>query len=165
MGDELLVYDLRSQRITSLNAFAAKVWRAQSETVDALAISRSISDVEIVDVDAVEQALDLLSKANLLEAPYKPSKKTKGRSRREFVGRLFSGSALATAALAAGPAVVTILAPTPAQAASSDCGICLAPTPVCEPTLGICVECLDSEDCTDPAFPTCANNECASGGI
>jgi len=159
MGEELLIYDLRNQQVTSLNAFAAQVWRASDgdDSVLAVADRLSANGVTVGHTQDIERALEQLQNAGLLKKAAMPVKST-ANTRRAFFGRALSAAA-ATAA------VVTVLAPTPASAASSPCGPCAPPTPVCAPLLSECVECLTSEDCLNPAAPTCANNECSSGGI
>ena len=161
MGAELLIYDLRSQQVTSLNAFAAQVWRASDGDADVHAIADKLSANGIAAGGAhdIERALGKLQSAGLLRnAATAVRVKPADNSRRAFFERALS--VVATTA-----AVVTVLAPMPASAASSACGPCVAPTPVCNTFNGECVECLTSEDCPNPAAPTCANNECSSGGI
>lgn len=156
---ELLVYDLRNQRVTALNPFAAGVWRACDGEADAAAIARILTDdgIAVADLRAVELALDMLTKAGLVEFPPQQAA-AKGNDRRDFMRKLFSGGAVATAAAIATPAVVTILAPTPAQAGSSVCGYCEAPTPYCFEGEDYCVQCLDSAECGEGQV--CTEFEC-----
>lgn len=161
MGEELLIYDLRNQQVTSLNAFAAQVWHASNGDADAHAVADKLSadGNSAATARDIERALNKLQDVGLLKNAAGPVQvKSHDDSRRAFFG-----SALCVMATTA--AVVTVMAPTPASAASSACGPCAAPTPVCNTFNGECVECLVSEDCPNPAAPTCANNECSSGGI
>lgn len=164
MGDELLVYDLRNQRVTSLNAFAAKVWRACDAETDTRAIADKLvrDGTAVADVRVVELTLDMLAEAGLLEGnPARPGKRAKRTgSRRDFVRRLFAGGAATTAAMLATPAVVSILAPTPADAASGGCGECPEDMPVCYSATGECVQCLIDIQCEEFNAEFCANNEC-----
>jgi len=153
MGDELLVYDLRTQKISSLNAFAARVWRTWGDLRDPAAIATALSEPQspAVDLGSVEHALDLLNDAGLIDRP-EGAKPMNGKSRREFFRR-----ALGAAATAA--AVVTVMAPMPASAASSACGPCTAPTPYCN-NEGECVQCLTDQHCVLINLETCLNFEC-----
>jgi hypothetical protein len=160
MGDELLVYNLRNQRVTSLNAFAAGVWRASNGTAD-IAATAAVLGAQGVHADnqAIESAFWMLIEAGLIEGKVAPP--TRGASRRDFLGRMFKGSAVASAMAVATPAVVTILAPTPAHAASCSCP---PETPYCLPGTNECVECLINEECIPFGGEFCGNNECFGGG-
>lgn len=102
---ELLVYDLRSNQAHCLNETAALVFRrcdGQSTVAEVSAQLRARDAA--LDEEALTLALSELARAGLLEEPV-------GLSRREFTRR----AGLAAALL---PAVVTMLAPTAAEAAS-----------------------------------------------
>ena len=43
MGEEVLVYDLTNQRITSLNKTAARVWKASGGQADIASISKHLA--------------------------------------------------------------------------------------------------------------------------
>lgn len=153
MGDELLVYDLRSQKITSLNTFAARVWRSWGDLRDPTAIMAALSapGSASVDLASVENALGLLNDAGLIDRPRSQLPEA-GNSRREFFRRAM-GAAVTTAA------VVSVIAPTPASAASSPCGPCAPPTPYCN-WEEECVECLNYEHCVEIGKSFCSNFEC-----
>lgn len=116
-GDDVLVYDTTSQRVTSLNPFAAAVWRAADEDADAEAVMArlAVDGLGAAEREAVETALAMLGAAGLLGAP-PVAAEVVDQSRRALFGRLAIGGAVAAAVLT--PAVATIIAPTPAQAAS-----------------------------------------------
>jgi hypothetical protein len=135
LGEELLVYDLRNQHLTSLNPFAAKVWRASDGKADAMAVAGKLSaeGVEVFDDRAIDLALDMLNKADLLESPVSVASKNSASSRRHFMRRVLASG---TAAAVAIPAVVTIVVPTPAQADSIVPG-----------TVGLGGICFQTSDC------------------
>lgn len=116
-GEDLLVYDTASQRVTSLNPFAAAVWRAAGEdaAVEAVVARLATEGLGGAEREAVEKALAMLDAAGLLEAPAVAAEAV-DQGRRALFGRLAIGGAVAAAVLT--PVVATIVAPTPAQAAS-----------------------------------------------
>jgi hypothetical protein len=143
---ELLVYDLERHRAHCLNRTAAAVFRHADGT-------RTASDLALVvapeaapeaGVSLVELALGQLGGAGLLEdvsaAP--------GLSRRELVRRAGIAAALLL------PAVASVVAPTPAEAAAT-CAIS-------------CVGKADGTPCTcfsaDPCTATCVSDSCSDGG-
>jgi len=121
---EVLIYDQLSDKAHCLNDTAAKVWKycdgltSISEACDAL--SRELDSP--VNEKLVWYAVDQFSKDNLLEkevAP--PAFIIAGMNRRQMV------RTLGLAAVVAVPLVTSIVAPTPAQAATcqptgSSCG-------------------------------------------
>lgn len=121
VGDELLVYDQRSNRAHCLSGAAAAVWRASDgrTTMDNLSARLEL------DRETVMGARDELDACELLDSP-QPA----GVTRREATVRM----AKVGAAAAAAPLIYSIAAPTPALAASQafclslgcvqDCGTC-----------------------------------------
>lgn len=107
LGDELLVYDLTNDRAHSLSATAARVWRAcdGSTTVEDLGAGHDL------DPDTVRRSLDELGTCALLDSGI-PS--NGGATRRELTLRVAKVGAVAAAA----PLIVSVLAPTPSQAAT-----------------------------------------------
>lgn len=101
LDEEILVYDLDSHRAHCLNELAARLWQASDghTTVAAMQAAERRSEYEIL------HGLQVLADADLLVAapPREPS-------RRQALGRLGRSVAL--------PAVVSILVPTAASAAS-----------------------------------------------
>lgn len=113
LDGEVLVYDLESHRAVCLNPAAALVWRRCDgrETVAGLARALSEELPAPAAEEAVSLALRQLAREGLLTQRV-PSNTTRV-TRRELIRRL----GLATAA--ALPLVTSIVAPTPAQAASA----------------------------------------------
>jgi hypothetical protein len=110
LGGETIVFDGERQKAHSLNRSASIVWRYSNG-------ERSVAELATVlgtelgiepDESLVELAVDELTRANLLEPA------TNGVTRRDAVRRL----SLAGAAAVALPVVLSIVAPTPAMAAS-----------------------------------------------
>jgi hypothetical protein len=151
--EEVLVYDLARHRAHSLNRVAAAVWRACDGTrnVAALGVAAARESGQEVPVEAVRYALQSLGRAQLLEGPVEEG----GVTRRQVMARL------GTAAAAALPLVMTITAPTAAQAQSlaGGClheneGPCTSVTQCCKLSCGgadcVCVFSKDKFRCVRP---------------
>lgn len=111
LGDETVVLDMRSDAAHHLPADVTRVWNA-------CAAGRTVADVARaagVDADHARRCIAELAERDLIVAP------EAGPARRTFLRR----SALVGAALVAGPAIQTVLAPT-AYAACSTTHITLA---------------------------------------
>jgi hypothetical protein len=110
-GDEVLVYDLQRDVGHCLNSTAAAAWKLcdgnHSPPQIARVLSRQFSAQ--VDESVVLLALDQLADARLLVEPVVPAKRL---SRRVAIRRIGIAAAIAL------PLVTSIVAPTPAQAAS-----------------------------------------------
>jgi hypothetical protein len=116
VGQEVVVYDQDSDQAHTLNRSAALVWR-NCDGATTVAQMAAVLAAELgvpANEEIVWLALDRLDRAGLLaERPARrPGRAT---SRREAMRRLGAGAAMAMLAL---PAVATITAPLPAQAAS-----------------------------------------------
>jgi hypothetical protein len=101
LGDEILLYDRKSDTAHCLSAPAAAVWRACDEglTIEALLASGS------VDEAAARRAVDEFREQGLLASEQlRIHHSGTGLSRRQAVGRL--------AAAAVGPLVISVAAPT-----------------------------------------------------
>jgi len=112
---EILIYDQNTNKAHCLNQTAAKVWKyCDGETTLAEACEALTCDLDTpVDEKLVWYAVDQFSKDNLLEqsvAP--PAFIIAGMNRRQMV------RTLGLAAIIAVPLVTSIVAPTPAQAAT-----------------------------------------------
>jgi hypothetical protein len=111
--DELLVYDLERHRAHCLNPAASVVFRScdGKRTVEELArlLKRELG--EPAEPDCVWLALDLLGRAQLLRERVDRPPASGRLSRRELVRRV--GIAVLV------PAITSVLAPTPAQAAAT----------------------------------------------
>jgi hypothetical protein len=124
---ELIVYDLDRHKAHCLNQTAACVFRGADGT-------RSLAELGILLGDgfgdaereaAVRMALDQLALAELLD-PRSPVESTAGLSRRSALRRAGLGAALLL------PAIASVVAPTPSEAAATctqNCGGQLPGTP------------------------------------
>jgi hypothetical protein len=114
LPDELVVYDRRLHRAHCLNATAALVFRAAdgTRTVAELAAVLDPTHGAAERETLVRLALEQLATAGLLDAPGEPGL----GSRRAVLRQAAVGVALLL------PAVASIIAPTPADAAS--CPVC-----------------------------------------
>jgi len=150
LPDEVLVYDLEQHRAHCLNRTAALVFRNADGTRTRAELARLLgpggSD-EIVSV-----ALDALSAAGLLEAGSVEAEPAGavGLSRREMARRV----GLAAAILL--PAVVTMLAPTPAEAAATCVSSCVGKA------VGTPCTSFSANPCTDTCL--CNTSNCCSDG-
>ena len=139
LDDELLVYDTKSHRSNALNATAGFVWRHCDGKTSIPELARLLA----VELGAPEDealpllALDRLAKAKLLEENRLPEGAEKV-TRRAVARRL----ALTGAMTALLPLVLSIVAPTAAEAAT-----CIAVT-----------------DCNNQTFGLCSNEACCGGG-
>jgi hypothetical protein len=130
VGDEVLVYDLARHRAHSLNPTAAAVWRQCDGHRDAAAIAAVIqqADGAAVSEKAVHYALAQLGRARLIAGAMPET----GVTRRDVVRSLGAAAALL-------PVVMSLAAPTPAQAQSVVCadltGFCQIDAQCCA---GVC---------------------------
>jgi len=115
LTEEVLVYDLDTHKAVCLNAAAAAVWRLCDGRRTPADIRHALgkTDIGAVPEEFVWLALEQLGRDGLLAArlPARPPAFA-GLSRREMIRRV--GLAVAVAL----PAVASVVAPTPAQAAS-----------------------------------------------
>jgi hypothetical protein len=116
LPDELLVYDQEQHRAHCLNRTAALVFRNADGTRTLLELARLTG----VDEEAVALAVEQLGSASLLEAatpqaapPERLNGPVEGMTRRQIARRMGMAAAILL------PAVVTIVAPTPAEAAAT----------------------------------------------
>ncbi len=114
LPDEVLVYDLDRDKAHCLNETAAMVWRKCDGSATTTAITKALENElhKPVDEKLVWLALDQLGRNNLLKHMPAPPPVLSGLNRREMV------RALGIAAAVAIPVVTSIVAPTPAQAAT-----------------------------------------------
>jgi hypothetical protein len=154
LPDELLVYDLVQHRAHCLNRTAALVFRHADGTRSAAELAR----LPGADDDVVTLALEQLAAAGLIEASASDAARERpaGMSRRELARRV----GLAAAILL--PAVVSIVAPTPAEALATcvaDCGGKLPGTPCTSIGANPC-----TESCMTGCGATCSTGACTDGG-
>ena len=128
LDGEVLVYDLDTHRAVCLNASAAAVWRLCDGRRTPSDIRRALGKADAVPEEFVWLALEQLGRDGLLDArlPARPASLA-GLSRREMIRRVGLAAAVAL------PAVASIVAPTPADAAS-----CLPSGAPCQDTAQCC---------------------------
>ena len=143
--DEVLVYDLERHRAHCLNPVASLVWRrcdGRTSLAQVAAILEKRYDFAAAE-DIVRFAVERLKKTHLLEEPSAPASGRTISSRRELLKKL---GLAATVML---PAVTSIVAPSPAHAAScippagcvagvNDCASCSNPGGECQPPFLCC---------------------------
>jgi len=115
LPDEVLVYDRERDKAHCLNQTAALVWGYCDGKTTVSTMARSLErdlNTNNVDEKIVWYALDQLSKDHLLEESVVPPTLLGGMTRRQMV------HVLGVAAVIAIPLVTSIVAPTPAQAAT-----------------------------------------------
>jgi len=147
LPDELLVYDQEQHRAHCLNRTAAQVFRHAdgTRTVGELALLLAPEGDRAAGESAVEAALARLGEAGLLASAPPPP----GLSRREVVRRVGIGAAILL------PAVASIVAPTPAEAAATCATSCTG-----KPDGTPCT-CFGANPCT----ATCVTGSCSDGGL
>jgi hypothetical protein len=107
LPDETLIYDQRSHRAHCLNATAAEVFRLADGSRSVPELSRLLGEkLGCQEPDLVWAALEELGRAELLEESPPPPRAV--ASRRAALKRLGLGALL--------PTVISVLAPTPAEA-------------------------------------------------
>jgi len=121
--DEVLVYDLDTNKAHCLNDAAARIWNYCDGERTVADIGRCVSaDIgSDVEENAVWYALATLEKSKLLQEPVVPSELLHQAGRRDAVRRLGLATIIAV------PLVTSIMAPTPAQAASCPANECMPP--------------------------------------
>ena len=115
LPDEVLVYDRDRDKAHCLNQTAALVWKYCDGKTTVPTIAKRLErdlKTDLVDEKVVWYALGQLGKDHLLEESVAPPALLAGMSRREMV------RVLGLAAVVAVPLVTSIVAPTPAQAAT-----------------------------------------------
>ncbi len=129
LQDEVLVYDMDRDKAHCLNLSAAAVWKKCDgfNTPAQIANFLRAESQANINEDFVWLALDQLARDHLLEEPLEWPAAIPRLTRREAVRRIGIGAAIAI------PLVTSILAPTPAQAAT-----CLAKGASCSSPLECC---------------------------
>jgi hypothetical protein len=142
LSDETIVYDLRRNRAHSLNRAAAVVWRhcdGHHSISDLAGVVRR--EIGIDGETSVTVALTALSRAHLIRPETWRSEQAPGPTRREMIRKLGRAAVLV-------PAVISIVAPTAAYAASDTC---TGKKPAC--TIG--KTCPSGKTCVDVGSATC----------
>jgi hypothetical protein len=114
MPDEVLVYDIKSHKAHCLNLIAAFVWNHCDGRMTPTEIAGLMEQEwrEPVGEDVVWMALKQLSKANLLQEQIAMPVSRAGMTRRGMMQKVGLGALLT-------PMVMTVIAPTAAQAATA----------------------------------------------
>lgn len=114
LDDEVLVYDLETDKAHCLNQTAARVWKYcdGKRTVDQLCRLMEKDAGSFVPEEMVWLALDQLEQFNLLTVPGSRPGHLAGMSRRQLMRNLGIAAAVSI------PVITSIIVPTAAQAAS-----------------------------------------------
>jgi hypothetical protein len=139
LPDEVLVYDRKEHRAHCLNRTAATVFRHADGTRTVAELSRLLAPGAAGPVaeDVVTLALARLAEAGLLEGEVAAAAPAAGMTRRDLARR----AGLAAAILL--PAVASIVAPTPAEAAATCVSSCSG-----KPDGTTCDVCFGGTTCT-----------------
>ena len=142
MPEEVLVYDLDTNKAHCLNQTAAFIWKScdGNNSVSDIADLFENESGNKINEDLIWLAIDQLSDKDLLEVEY--TTKFKGQSRREVIKKIGLATVVAL------PLVASLTAPTSVFASSS----CM---------------CQNDSDCTPPlmtAPPGCPDNSCGGPG-
>jgi hypothetical protein len=146
LKDELLVYARDEHRAHCLNRTAATVFRNADGTRTVTDLARLVApEADRTASEAVVgETLTRLAEAGLLEGDPAAA----GWSRREVVRRVAIGAAILL------PAIVSVVAPTPAEAAATCASTCASKA--------------DGTPCTcffaNPCTATCVSGSCSDGG-
>lgn len=139
--DEVLVFDLESNKAHCLNNTAAMVWRSCDGKMSVPEIAKFIGNQtgKAVDDDMVWLAIDQLNENRLLEIS--PESPLKGQTRREVIKKIGLASMIAI------PVVASLVAPQSALA-------------------NLSCTCTSSGPCvTNPALAPCASTCCNQAGV
>jgi hypothetical protein len=129
LADEVLVYDLDTHRAVCLNSAAAAVWRLCDGHRTAADIRRALEKTagDALPEEVVWLALEHLGRDRLLDARVRRPAQLVGITRREMIRRVGLTAAIAV------PVITSIVAPTPADAAS-----CLPQGAACQESAQCC---------------------------
>jgi len=148
LPDEVVVYDLEQHRAHCLNRTAALVFKNADGTRTRADLVRLLGPGATDAVVAL--ALEELQAAGLLVPSPESQPRGEGMSRRELARRVGLAAAIVL------PAVITMVAPTPAEASASCTNNC-AGRPV-----GTLCSSFGANPCTDTC--TCSSGGCCSDG-
>ena len=161
LGNELIVVSVESHEAHCLSPVAARVWEACDGVRTVEEIRRSCEELETMDPRLVEQTLEELRVADLLD-PFQAS-------RREATRRLATAGVFGLVA----PVLTSIALPSPLEAQSqpnggpcdenSDCATnCCSTGGRCKPDVGACLP-EPREPVKDHGGSCSSDSECASG--
>jgi hypothetical protein len=148
--DELVVYDSAQHRAHCLNRTAALVFRNADGTRTLDALAHLVDPTGGPEAEtAMRLALEQLASAGLLEGELPVAPALSGMTRREVARRVGIAAAILL------PAVATIVAPTPAEAAATCVTSCSG-----QPNGTLCT-CVGADPCTS----TCVTGVCQPDNI
>ncbi len=157
LKDEVLIYDLKTNKAYCLNETSALVWQACDGSKSVSEISSQLSKKlkQAVSEDLVWLALDDLKKNNLLSGSETIPTKFDGMSRREIIRKAGLASMIAL------PLVSSLVAPT-AASAQSGCGSLTQAC--CNGTTCNTGSCVANRCCLNTNFAACTSDaQCCSG--
>lgn len=139
-ADEVLVYDLTTNKAHCLNETAAIIWKScdGSNTISDIGKLLESSAGSTVNEDLIWLAIDQLNEKNLLEKEITP--KFAGRSRRDVIKKIGLATVVAL------PIVASLTAPTSALASTS-------------------CACVVPGDCFGTSCPSTTNCNTGAGGV
>jgi hypothetical protein len=157
LNDEVLIYDLNTNKAHCLNKTAGTVWKycdGSNSVSDIAALLKKEFKAE-VNEDLVWLALDQLKKENLMAKSVELKNKFDGMSRREVIRKVGIGAMIAL------PIVSSLVAPPAASAASPSA--CTASTCSCTGPRDIVTGNCTSTTCNS-AVPNCICRRTNNGG-
>lgn len=151
LNDEILVCDLKNNRVLCLNQTVAEVWKLSDGEKDVKTISQILSRKlnSNISEELVLFSLDELSKSDLLHKKFSLDERFRGASRREIIKRIGLGT------MAALPLITSVVMPKAVQAQS--CGGTFAPDGC---SCSIDNDC-DSNCCLNSICASSASNGCS----
>jgi hypothetical protein len=166
LPDEVLVYDLQTNKAHCLNSTAAAVWKScdGANTVGDIARIVGKTGANQTSEDLVWLAIDQLNEKNLLDADSSAvAQKFAGQTRREVIKKV------GLAAVVALPIVTSLVAPTVASAGSTcanpgcTCTFSGTCTPVAPATTCDCNSATGTNNCPSQCTGGCSTCTVASG--
>lgn len=123
LDEEILIYDLKTNKAFCLNKTSALVWRECDGTKSLSEISEKLSIQFNTQINQglIWLALEQLKKENLIESEVSLPSEYKGKSRREIIKQIGFSAAIVF------PMISSLVAPHPINAASTACTAGAAP--------------------------------------
>jgi len=139
-ADEVLVYDLSSNKAHCLNQTAAIIWKSCDgvNTISDIGKFLEVESGASINEDLIWLAIDQLNEKNLLEKEIAP--KFAGRSRRDVIKKIGLATVVAL------PIIASLTAPTSALASTS-------------------CACVVPGDCLGTSCPSTTNCNTGAGGV
>lgn len=117
-NDEVLVYDLKTNKALCLNETSAAIWQFCNGKNDVAEIAQKFQtqSAQPIPIELVKITLEKLNKENLLENYHPQTDKMDKTSRREMIRKIGLATAIAF------PIITSVIAPTAVSAASCGAG-------------------------------------------